>query len=509
MAAGVWWTVDRTQKQGYGLMIEAPSLITFTVYFIALVVLGLYFYRRTINIEDYLLGGRSLGVWVTAFSAQASDMSGWLLMGLPGAVYLGGLPAAWIALGLFIGTACNWLFIAKRLRVFTERSDSITLPTFFEKRFNDPSGLLRTLSALITLIFFTIYTSSGLVASGKLFESMFHIDYTLAVSIGGFIIVLYTFLGGFLAVSWSDLLQGALMVTAIVAVPVMGYSLAGGIDAVRAHAALNDIPLSLLPGRGPGLIATASAMAWGLGYFGQPHILARFMGIGSADRLSRSMVIALVWVFVSLTGAVAVGLIGMPLFHGLSGGEEEKVFIYLIDAVFNPWTGGIMLAAILSAIMSTIDSQLLVSSSTLTEDFYQKLIKKDASDRELVLVGRLCVVIISLIAFFLALNPDNTVLGLVAYAWAGFGAAFGPLVIFALFSRKTGWRSALAGMITGTLVLVIWKNTGMGSVMYEIVPGFAANCIAIIVVNRIFSGQDSAVLKEFDDAVNECRGISQ
>ncbi|MBN1495581.1 MAG: sodium/proline symporter PutP [Spirochaetes bacterium] len=487
-------------------MIELPSLITFIIYYIALVALGLYFYRRTKSIEDYLLGGRGLGVWVTAISAQASDMSGWLLMGLPGAVYLGGLPAAWIALGLLIGTACNWLLIAKRLRVFTGRTESITLPTFFERRFNDPSGLLRTLSALITLIFFTIYTSSGLVASGKLFESMFRIDYSLAVALGGFIIVVYTFLGGFLAVSWSDLLQGTLMIIAIVAVPAAGYSIAGGLEAIEAGAALAAIPLSLVPGRGLSMVAIVSAMAWGLGYFGQPHILARFMGIKSADRLSRSTVIALVWVVVSLAGAVAVGLIGIPLFPGLAGGEEEKVFIYLINRVFSPWTAGIMLAAILAAIMSTIDSQLLVSSSTLTEDFYQKLLKREASDRELVLVGRVCVVIISLIAFFLALSPDNTVLGLVAYAWAGFGAAFGPLVIFALFSRNTGWRAALAGMVTGTLTVIIWKSTGLGNALYEMVPGFAANCAAIIVVDRIFPEPDPAAVEEFDNAVRQCRG---
>ncbi len=479
-------------------MIQTPALITFIVYFIFLSAIGIYFYRKTTRIEDYLLGGRGLGVWVTAISAQASDMSGWLLMGLPGAVYAGGIPAAWIAAGLFIGTACNWKFVSARLRLYTEETGSLTLSTFFERRFRDPSGLLRVLSAVITLLFFTIYASSGLVAAGKLFETIFGIDYFLAVFLGLAAIVLYTFLGGFLAVSWTDLFQGALMIAAIVLVPLLAWQKTGGAEPVAAAMAAKNIPLSPFGNGSLTAAAVLSSMAWGLGYFGQPHILARFMGISSASRLPRAMTIALVWVGLSLTGAVAVGALGNAMYGNLAGGDEEKIFIFMIHELFNPWTGGVMLAAILAAIMSTIDSQLLVSSSTLTEDFYQRVLKKNAGEKELVLVGRLCVIGISLIAFFLALNPDNTVLGLVAYAWGGLGATFGPLVLFALFSKNTGWRSALAGMVTGTLILIIWKHLGLGETMYEIVPGFLSNCAAIVIVDRFFPEHRKKIHEEFD-----------
>ncbi len=489
-------------------MIDTPSLITFIVYLTLMMAVGVYFYRTTTNLEDYLLGGRGLGRWVTAFSAQASDMSGWLMMGLPGAVYLGGMPAAWIAIGLFVGTALNWRLVAARLRVYTEITGSLTLASFFEERFKDPTGLLRTITALITLIFFTIYASSGLVASGKLFESMFHMDYTLAVLSGGAVIIAYTFLGGFLAVCYTDLIQGALMIIAIVVVPAIACHFAGGPVAVMTAMSAKGIPSGLLAGGGLGITAIFSAAAWGLGYFGQPHILARFMGMRSGSEAPGTTAIALVWVALSLAGAIAVGLIGISLFDGLSGGDEEKVFIHMINTVLGPWTRGIMLAAILSAIMSTIDSQLLVSSSTLTEDFYQKSIKREASEREMMFVGRASVIIISVIALLLALKPGNTILGLVAYAWAGFGAAFGPVVLAALFSRETTWQAALAGMLSGTIVLVIWKSLGLGAQLYEIVPGFVANAAAIIIVNRITRGASEASRRDFDEVESIIRSFS-
>ena len=488
-------------------MIDTASLITFIVYLVMLMAIGVYFYRTTANLEDYLLGGRGLGRWVTAFSAQASDMSGWLMMGLPGAVYLTGMPAAWIAIGLFIGTALNWRLVAARLRVYTQITGSLTLASFFEERFGDPSGLLRTITALITLIFFTIYASSGLVASGKLFESMFHMDYTTAVVLGGAFIITYTFLGGFLAVCYTDLLQGALMVIAIVVVPAVGCHMAGGPAEIASTMAVRGIPVGLVPAGGLSVLAIISAAAWGLGYFGQPHILTRFMGIRSGSEVPAATAIALVWVAVSLAGAIAVGLIGIPLFEGLSGGDEEKVFLRMIDTVLAPWVRGVMLAAVLSAIMSTIDSQLLVSSSTLTEDFYKKAIRPDASEREMMFVGRASVIIISVIALLLALRPGNTILGLVAYAWAGFGAAFGPVVLAALFSRRTGWRAALAGMVTGTVVLVVWKSLGLGAVLYEIVPGFAANLAAILIVDRMSPGSDERAERRFDEVVKIVRNF--
>lgn len=481
-------------------MIPAPTLITFICYLVCLLGIGLWFYRRQKNLEDYLLGGRGLGAWVTALSAQASDMSGWLLMGLPGAVYLGGLKESWIAIGLFIGTVLNWRFIAARLRTYTKKTDTITLPCFFEGRFRDPTGLLRIVSALIILLFFTIYASSALVAAGKLFESMFEVSYYTAILIGVAVIVAYTFMGGFLAVCWTDMLQGTLMFIAIIVVPTLAYNHVGGWVAMENAMEIKNISTCLIPTENDfPVLAVISALAWGLGYFGQPHILARFMGVKSIKELPRSMAIAIVWVFISLFGAVAVGLISIAKYDGLSGGEEEKVFIYLVGDLFNPWLGGILLAAILSAIMSTIDSQLLVCSSALTEDFYKKTLRRKASEKEVVIIGRMCVIIISLIALVLAWDRESSILKIVAYAWGGFGAAFGPVVIFALFSRKTTWQAALAGMISGTVVLIIWKRAGLSDDLYEIVPGFAVNCLVILLANLIVKQKDETILGEFDE----------
>ena len=487
-----------------------PTLITFIAYFVVLLAIGICFYRKSTNIEDYLLGGRGMGSWVTALSAQASDMSGWLLMGLPGAIFLAGMGEIWIAVGLFIGTVLNWKLISARLRIYTQQTNTITLPCFFEERFKDPTGILRIVSVIIILAFFAIYASSGLVASGLLFESTFGVTYHNAVIVGGLIIVAYTFLGGFLAVCWTDLLQGALMVFAIVIVPAMTYRTAGGFEAIENAMTAKNISTSLLPKADSliiGITMIISSMAWGLGYFGQPHILVRFMSIKSIHKLKKSMTIAIVWVFLSLSGAIAVGLIGIAMFDNLGDGEHEKVFIYMINELFNPWFGGILLAAIFSAIMSTIDSQLLVSSSALSEDFYLKSIRKKAPDKEIVWVGRACVIATSILALMIALIFNGTVLSIVALAWAGLGAAFGPLILFALYSRRTSWQSALAGVVTGTIVLVLWRQIGLGDSMYEIVPGFIANCVTIISVNAIIGQKDKAILDEFDTVINTVRNL--
>jgi len=479
------------------------TLITFIVYFMALTAVGLYFSRKNRNIEDYLLGGRGMGAWVTALSAQASDMSGWLLMGLPGAIYVSGLAESWIAIGLFIGTVLNWWFVSGRLRIYTGNTNSITLPSFFEERFADPTGLLRIVSACIILVFFTIYASSGLVAAGRLFESTFNVSYSTAVLTGGIIIILYTFLGGFLAVCWTDLFQGLLMILALVIVPIVAFQNIGGTDAIIDALEARNIAKGLVPeGTNAPLIAIVSAMAWGLGYFGQPHILARFMGVQSIRKLNRSRIIAIVWVAISLAGAVIIGMVGIGMFEALdiAQKEHEKVFIYMIREMMGPWLGGIMLAAVLSAIMSTIDSQLLVSSSALTEDFYRKLVKRKAGEREIMAIGRVCVVVISVIALVMAMDPRDSILGIVAYAWGGFGAAFGPLVLFALFSQRTTWRSALLGMVIGTVVLVLWKHSVWGGMMYEIVPGFFANTLTILIVDSIFPQRDPNVLAQYRES---------
>ncbi|MHC4636191.1 MAG: sodium/proline symporter PutP [Planctomycetota bacterium] len=486
---------------------SSATLITFIVYFILLLAIGLYFYRKNVSIEDYLLGGRGMGAWVTALSAQASDMSGWLLMGLPGAVYLAGIGKTWIAVGLFIGTVLNWKFVSCRLRIYTERTSSITLPCFFEQRFGDPTGLLRIISAIIILLFFTIYASACLVSAGKLFESTFNVGYETAVIIGGVVIIAYTFLGGFLAVCWTDLFQGSLMLLALIIVPVAAYFQTGGYNAIRQAMSAKEISASIFPDKQQfGFLALLSTMAWGLGYFGQPHILARFMSIKSIKKLNESMTIAIVWVFISLAGAVIVGLIGIGMYDNLTGGEEEKVFIYMVKDILGPWLGGVMLAAILSAIMSTIDSQLLVSSSALTEDFYKKTIKRNASETELILVGRLCVIVISAIALILALKPNETILDIVAHAWGGFGAAFGPLVLFGLFYRKTSWQAALSGMVAGTVVLVLWKRLNWGVYMYEIVPGFVANCATLMIVTMLIPQKNEKVIQIFDEVRKISRG---
>jgi sodium/proline symporter len=484
-----------------------PTLITFAAYFLVLLGIGLYFCRRNQSIEDYLLGGRGMGAWVTALSTQASDMSGWLLMGLPGAVYAGGMATAWIAIGLFLGTVLNWKLVAGRLRLYTQKTNTITLPRFFEERFADPTGLLRIVSGIIILVFFAVYASSGLVACGKLFESTFGISYATGVWIGGLITIVYTLLGGFRAVCWTDVFQGLLMVLALLIVPAVALVRAGGIAGVQGAAAAQGISLRLIPeGGAAAALGIVSAMAWGLGYFGQPHLLVRFMSAKSVAKLAESMRIAIVWVALSLTGAVLIGLIGIGLFATVPGGDKEKVFIRMIQEVIHPWAAGIMLSAILSAIMSTIDSQLLVSSSSLSQDLYGRAVRHATGQREVVRVGRICVVAIAAVALGLALRPNRTILGIVADAWGGFGAAFGPLVLFALFSRRTTWSAALLGMIAGTIVAVAWKQMGLSDHMYMIVPGFLANSSVILIVNRMVPQENTRVLQQFDEVAREIRG---
>ncbi len=479
-------------------MALGATIITFVIYLIFLMAVGLFFYKRTNNIEDYLLGGRGMGKWVTALSAQASDMSGWLLMGLPGAVYLYGISQSWIAIGLFIGTVVNWLLVAPRLRIYTEKTSSLTISSFLENRYRDPTGLLRIISAVITLLFFAIYASSGMAGAGKLFESMFGISYQLAILIGALVIVVYTFLGGFMAVCWTDLFQGSLMIVAIVIVPLLAFFNVGGSEAISLASHAKGISFSLIPTEGiMGIVAIISTLAWGLGYFGQPHIIIRFMSIKRIKDLPKTTLIATIWVFISLSGAILVGLVGIALYESAPGGDAEKVFIYMIGDTFSPWIGGVLLAAVLSAIMSTIDSQLLVSSSALTEDFYQKVIKKDASQKELIWISRLSVVAIAIIAALLAMNPSSSILGLVSYAWGGFGAAFGPVILMALFSKKSTWQSALSGMLVGAVTVVIWKQIGLGSYMYEIVPGFIFNFITMIIVSHIRPQTDKKIIAEF------------
>ncbi|QYJ91405.1 sodium/proline symporter PutP [Shewanella halotolerans] len=469
--------------------IELPILITFFGYLILMMGIGLWAYKATDSVDDYILGGRSMGPAVTALSVGASDMSGWLLLGLPGAVYLGGLGEAWIGIGLVFGAWLNWLFVAKRLRIYTQFTDNaLTLPDFFEKRFEDKQSVLKLVSAVTILVFFTFYTSSGMVGGAILFEKVFGLDYNLALLIGSGIIVAYTFVGGFFAVSWTDFFQGCLMLIALLIVPVTIFSQPETQNGIHS---LDPAMLSLLSDNTT-MIGLASLLAWGLGYFGQPHILSRFMAIGSADDLKVSRRIAMSWMIVALMGALATGLAGTLYFADQPIDNPETIFIHLAHAAFNPWIGGLLVAAILSAIMSTIDSQLLVCSSVITEDFYKKWLRPDASSKELMMIGRIGVLTIAVISGVIALNPESSVLSLVSYAWAGFGAAFGPVVILSLFWRGYSRNGAVATIVVGAITVVLWKqSTGGIFDLYEILPGFLFATLAGVLVSLVSAPADS------------------
>nr|AAL58394.1 proline permease [Vibrio vulnificus] len=485
-------------------MIESSFAITgtFIAYLILMVAIGVYAYKKTSSSSDYFLGGRSLGPWPAALSAGASDMSGWLLLGLPGYAYAAGIESFWLAGGLLVGTWANWLVSAKRLRTYSIQTDALTLPEFLSRRFDDKSKLIQTISAFFILLFFLFYTSSGLVAGGKLFETVFGLDYSTAVIIGTLCVVSYTLFGGFLAVSWTDLVQGLLMAAALMIVPIAVMEGGFGQLATDMHN-INPELLTLwndAKGEPLSAIAIISLVAWGLGYFGQPHILARFKASRTNRELGTARRIAVGWTALSMAGAILVGLVGLVWVNGHSGTElarRRKNFMLLVNTVFHPVIAGILLAAILAAVMSTADSQLLVSSSALAEDFYKQVIKPDASSQEIVMVGRIGVVVISIIALILAMTPDSSVLGLVSYAWAGFGAAFGPAVVLSLYWKGMNRNGALAGILIGGITIVVWKQlTGGWFDVYEIVPGIIFSTIAIVGVSKLTGGADNTVLEQ-------------
>jgi len=489
-------------------MIESSYAISFTflTYLVVMLGIGLYAYKLTSSSEDYFLGGRSLGPWPTALSAGASDMSGWLLLGLPGYAYAAGLESIWIAGGLLVGTWLNWLLCAKRLRTYSiKANNSLTLPNFLSTRFNDKSKLIQTISALFILLFFLFYTSSGLVAGGKLFSTVFGLDYTYAVIIGTVCVVSYTLLGGFLAVAWTDLVQGLMMSAALVIVPIIALD---GSWSQLSSSLIEKNPELLniwtsVSGEPLSVIAIVSLVAWGLGYFGQPHILARFKASRSNKDIKTARRIAVIWTCISMAGALLIGLVGITYVdNNLAGNlaDPEKIFMILVNAIFHPVVAGILLAAILAAIMSTADSQLLVSSSALAEDLYKQLFNKEATQQQIVYIGRFAVVIISIIALFLALNPESSVLGLVSYAWAGFGAAFGPAILLSLFWRNMNRNGALAGIIIGGITVVVWKQlTGGIFDLYEILPGFLLSTLTIILVSITTGAPEESVTNSFDE----------
>ncbi|MRX72673.1 sodium/proline symporter PutP [Bacillus lacus] len=487
---------------------STPTIVTFIVYLVGMLGIGLMFYKYTNNLSDYVLGGRTLGPGVAALSAGASDMSSWLLLGLPGYAYTDGFDALWICVGLSIGAFLNWHYVARRLRTYTEiASDSITVPDYLENRFKDRTKVLRVISAFVILIFFTFYASSGLVGGAILFQETFRMEYNTALLIGALVIISYTFLGGFLAVSWTDFFQGILMFLALIIVPIVAITEMNGWGSTVS--AVSEINPGLLDAFDSlSTLGIISLLAWGLGYFGQPHIITRFMALKSTKDIPKAKLIGMSWMVISLFGAVFTGLAAIAYFAGNEPDNPEKVFILFADILFNPWVSGILIAAILSAIMSTIDSQLLVSSSAIAEDFYKAIIRKNASEKELVWIGRIGVVVIAIIAVVLAIgaNPANenasSILSLVSYAWAGFGAAFGPVILLSLFWRGMNGKGALAGILTGAVTVVVWTLlTDAGIIkfkLYEIVPGFILAVLAIYLVSMLTHGPDKDIQEQFD-----------
>lgn len=482
---------------------ETGTLVSLVLYFIVMLGIGLYAYRKsTSDVSGYMLGGRSLPPSVAALSAGASDMSGWILMGLPGAMFVTGFSSSWIATGLVIGAWLNYLLVAPRLRVYTEvANDAITIPDYFANRFEDRGNALRVVSALVIIIFFTLYTSSGVVAGGKLFENSFGMSYESGLYITTGVVVLYTLFGGFLAVSLTDFVQGCIMFIALILVPVVTFSLLDNPLSVT----LNELNPKMMTWIGAGgAIGIISAMSWGLGYFGQPHIIVRFMSVRSVKDMPVARRIGMSWMIIAALGAVFTGLFGAAYAHenSLVVDDPETIFLILSQLLFHPLIAGFLLAAILAAIMSTISSQLLVSSSSLTEDFYKIFIRRDATGKELVLVGRISVALVALCAIYLAYDRESSILDLVSNAWAGFGAAFGPLVLFSLLWKRMNFAGALAGMLVGAGTVLIWiyapieiNGQSLSSLIYEIVPGFILSSIAIVVVSSI-TDEPSAKIKD-------------
>lgn len=499
-------------------------MLAFALYLLMMVVVGVMYAKKNNSAEDYFLGGRQLNGWVAALSAQASDMSGWLLMGLPGSVYALGTGQAWIAIGLFLGTVCNWLFISGRLRSYTIRANNaLTLPTYFENRFHDKKRILLLLSSITIVIFFLVYTASALAAGGKLFHSIFGLDYKLSLTVGALVILVYTFMGGFLAVCVTDFIQGSLMLVALLAIPLIALGLIGGdFTAILEQSGVPGGAAGYLSLTNDGTGAYSavdiiSQLAWGLGYCGMPHILVRFMAVKDQVELKKSKAIAIIWVALSLGFAVVIGLVGRAyLFPAvLTDGAEESVFTEMIIKMFTqdmnaPVVGGIFLCGILAAIMSTADSQLLVSASSMAEDIFRGVIKKDLDDKSVLNISRITVLVIAVLAYIIALNPDNSIMGLVSNAWAGLGAAFGPTVLLSLYWKRTNLQGAVAGIAVGALTVIVWdyiplaagQTLGAVTGLYSLAIGFVLSLLAIVVVSLVTPAPGREILQEFEDVAN-------
>ncbi|GGE84415.1 sodium:proline symporter [Pseudoalteromonas gelatinilytica] len=501
---------------------ETGMIISLALYFIVMLGIGLYAYKQsTDDVSGYMLGGRNLSPSVAALSAGASDMSGWLLMGLPGAMYLFGLSKVWIAIGLVLGAWANYFLVAPRLRVYTEKAnDSITIPDYFANRFDDNKNILRVISAIVIIVFFTLYTSSGVVAGGKLFENSFNMSYEMGLYITTGVVVIYTLFGGFLAVSLTDFVQGCIMFISLLAVPIATYTMLDQPFMDTLANARYDLLLSSPKDTeihalnmmdwfaGGSTIAIISAMAWGLGYFGQPHIIVRFMSVRSVKDMPTMRRVGMSWMTLSAIGAVLTGLFGAAfmLENQMPIDDKETIFLVLSELIFHPLIAGFLLAAILAAIMSTISSQLLVCSSSLTEDFYKIYLNRNASQKELVLVGRISVMLVAILAIYLAYDRDSSILDLVSNAWAGFGAAFGPLVLLSLYWKRMNLQGAISGMVVGAATVLFWiyapitiNGQTLSALLYEIVPGFVLSTIAIVVVSLMTAEPKKEITDLFDE----------
>lgn len=504
---------------GFFANVDVPVLIAFILYLCIMLGIGFYFSNKSKKLSDYFLAGRGLGGWVTAMSAQASDMSGWLLMGLPGAAYATGMGNYWIAIGLAIGTILNWAFVAKPLRRFTEVcGDSITIPQYFQNRFKSDSPVVRMVCAIVIFIFFLVYTTSAFVSGGKLFQVVFNIDpnndtYSkAAIIISALIIVTYTFFGGFNAVAWTDLVQGLLMVITIVILPIalvvntpdFSAELLENTPKIVAEGADASGFMSMFSGRSA--VSIISDLAWAFGYFGMPHILVRFMAIKDTKEVKKSGIIAVVWVLISLTAAVLVGVLGRAYLDSqntvLDAASMELIFITTVKRLFPSFLGGIFLSAVLASIMSTADSQLLVTASAVVNDFYTIVVKKETSEKKLMWISRISVMVISVIACILALNPNDSIMGIVSNAWAGFGAAFGPAILLSLYWKRLTIKGTVAGIIGGAGTVLIWEYVLPDSLaitsLYSIVPGIIVSLILTIAVSLADKEPSKEVQEMFD-----------
>ena len=507
-------------------------MLAFALYLLGMIIVGAMYAKKNNSSEDYFLGGRSLGGFVAALSAQASDMSGWLLMGLPGSIYAYVTGQSWIAIGLFIGTVCNWLFISGRLRRYTIRANNaLTLPTYFENRFHDKKRVLLLISSITIVIFFLVYTASALAAGGKLFNSVFGVEYKLALTLGAFVILVYTFLGGFLAVCVTDFVQGSLMLIGLIAVPLIAVNLVGmdnmaaAVEATGVAGGSKAFFDLFSNGERPyTAIEIISQLAWGLGYFGMPHILVRFMAVKDEKELKKSKAVAISWVFLSLAFACVIGVVGRAFLPTvLDGNATENVFIEMIIQIFTkeyalPVVGGIFLCGILAAIMSTADSQLLVTASSVAEDIYKGVFKKDADDKTVLRISRVTVIVVAILAYLIALNPNSSIMGLVSNAWAGLGAAFGPIVLLSLFWKRTNFAGAVSGIVSGAVAVIVWDyipmvkqvvdgvdtyvTLGSYTGLYSLVIGFALSMFCIVVFSLVTKEPTEEMLKEFEDVKN-------